>query len=51
LWQFVEAVLAKKPAEAVTEIIGNLEEWTAALVQPAQVFFQPSEPATMVRNL
>jgi len=52
LWQFVQTVFAKKPAKASdTRIIGDLKEWAAALVEPTQVFFQPSEPAIIVRNL
>jgi len=52
LRQFVETVFAKKSAKASnTRIIGDFEEWTAALVQPTQVCFSPSEPAIIVRNL
>jgi len=45
LGQFVETVLTKKPAKARDpRIIGDLKEWTAALIQPAQVFLPSVRP-------
>src|SRR5207302_6864578 len=45
LRQFVETVFTKKSSKPRdTRIIGDLEEWAAALIQPAQVFLQPVRP-------